>query len=140
MHRLPSKSAIRRFRVASLLLWVNYLLSVVPVIFLIYAFIEKSEEHIKSAIIFMMIFIGSLVLQWIISLQTRCPLCITPVLAVKSCSKNKKARTFLGSYRLRVANNILLRNYFRCPYCSEPTELTVRTKQRGQRRPGHPRH
>ena len=59
---------------------------------------------------------------------TKCPLCVTPVLAAKNCSKGKNAKTFLGSHRLRVANNVLFKGYFRCPYCSEPTELTVRSR------------
>jgi len=129
MHRLPSKSSIFRFRLASLLLWVNYLIFVASVAALVHAFMERSREKVEIAILLMGAFVASVILQWLVSLGTKCPLCITPVLVGKSCSKNKKAKTFFGSYRLRVANNVLFRNYFRCPYCSEPTELVVRTRR-----------
>lgn len=68
--------------------------------------------------------------QWIIAQRTNCPLCITPVLADKDCSKNRHARTLCGSHRLHVSLSILFRNSFRCPYCNEPTALEVRDRLR----------
>jgi len=128
MHRLPSKTAIWRMRLASLLLWLCCLAIPAVIAAFTIAVMERSREKVDIAILMLAGFVGLVILQWLVSLQTKCPLCITPVLAAKSCSKNKKAKKFLGSYRLRVANNILLRNHFRCPYCSEPTELVVRTR------------
>ena len=129
MHRLPNKKSIWRLRFASLLLWINYLAFAAVLAAFTYAVVERSRELVNIAILIMAGFIGSVILQWLISMQTKCPLCITPVLAAKNCSKNKKAKTFLGSYRLRVANNVIFRNHFRCPYCSEPTELKVRDRR-----------
>ncbi len=71
-------------------------------------------------------FIVMLGAQWIVASRTGCPLCRTPVLAPRSCIKHRRARTFLGSHRLRVALAVLFKNQFRCPYCNEPTELEVR--------------
>jgi hypothetical protein len=72
----------------------------------------------------------SLILGWAISRRTNCPLCITPVLATKHCSKHRRARPLLGSYRIRVALSILFKNSFRCPYCNEDTSLQVRERGR----------
>ena len=93
------------------------------------AVMERSGEKLRIAICLLIGFFALAILQWIISLQTKCPLCVPPVLASKSCSKNKKAQKLFGSYRLRVAASILSRNHYRCPYCSEPTELVVRDRK-----------
>ena len=61
--------------------------------------------------------------------KTRCPLCLTPVLATKGCSKHRNARTLLGSHRLRVAMSVLFKGRFYCPYCHEPSVLEVRQKR-----------
>lgn len=68
--------------------------------------------------------------QWIVASRANCPLCMTPVLGNKQCNKHRRARKLLGSYRLRVAFQILTQNKFDCPYCSEPTELKVREPRR----------
>lgn len=67
-----------------------------------------------------------LILQWITANRIGCPLCRTPVLAPKACMKHRRARTILGSHRLRVAMAILLKNRFRCPYCNESTSMELR--------------
>lgn len=135
MHRLPSKSSILRFRLAALLLWFNLLLALATVAAFVHAFMERHRDEVIIAIGVMGLYLLSVCLQWLLATKTKCPLCITPVLAAKACSKNKKARRLFGSYRLRVATNLLFRNYFRCPYCSEPTQLTVRPRSSGDR--GH---
>lgn len=124
-----------RFRVAALLLWLNLFLFLATIAAFVHAFVERTREHVAIAIGVMVLYLVSVCIQWVIAMQTKCPLCITPVLAAKNCSKNKKAKRFFGSYRLRVATSLLFRNYFRCPYCSEPTQLTVRP--RGPRHRGH---
>lgn len=123
-----------RFRVAALLLWLNLLLIVVTLAAFVQAFMERTLEQVAIAIGVMLTYLLSSCIQWVLAAQTKCPLCITPVLATKNCSKNKKAKRFFGSYRLRVATSLLLRNYFRCPYCSEPTQLTVRPRGSRHRR------
>lgn len=129
MHRLPSKMAIFRFRIAALFLWAKCLVFIGAFGTLMYAGMIRSSEMIMLAIGLFTLSILLAITQWIFALQTKCPLCITPVLASKNCSKNKKVKTFLGSYRLRVANGILFRNQFRCPYCSEPTSMEVRSRR-----------
>ena len=128
MHRLPNRKAIWRLRFAALLLWINYIAFVAMVIAFFRAFWDRDQEVVVIAISIMGVFIVTAILQWFVALRTKCPLCVTPVLAAKNCSKGKNAKTFLGSHRLRVANNVLFKGYFRCPYCSEPTELTVRSR------------
>lgn len=129
MHRLPTRVAIYRFRLASLLLWMKYLVLLTAVGLLIHAALHKDGVMVNKAIVGFIATAGITLSQWLIGMQAKCPLCITPILTPKTCSKNRKAKTFLGSYGLRAANTILFRNYFRCPYCSEPTELQVRTRR-----------
>lgn len=71
-----------------------------------------------------------IVIQWIVASRVRCPLCLAPPLMHKGCSKNRKARTLFGSYRMRVVMTGLFRGYFRCQYCGEPSELKVRERRR----------
>ncbi len=67
-----------------------------------------------------------IVIQWITATRTRCPLCMTPVLAKKGCSKHRHSRKLFGSYRLRVATSVLTKGRFTCPYCNEPSAMEVR--------------
>jgi len=95
-----------------------------------YAMVMGQTELIELG---MMLGAGTVVvgfLQWALAGKTRCPLCMTPVLAHKSCSKNRKARRLLGSYRLRVALAICFQGYFKCQYCNEPTSIEVRPRYR----------
>jgi hypothetical protein len=70
-------------------------------------------------------------IQRVLSDRARCPLCMTPPLVHKTCQRNRHARTFLGSYRLRVALSVLFRKHFTCPYCGEPTKCEVRRRGHG---------
>lgn len=63
-----------------------------------------------------------------------CPLCRSPVLGGSRAQRNRNARRFLGSYRLRVACSILARNKFVCPYCNEATCCTVKDRNAPRRR------
>lgn len=67
-------------------------------------------------------------MQWWYAAATRCPLCHAPVMASNGCSRNRKARKFLGSYRLQVALAVLFSGRFRCPYCGEPSILLTRNR------------
>jgi len=68
-------------------------------------------------------------MQMILASKARCPLCMTPPLASKRCSKHREARTLLGSYRLRAAVWMVTRGYFRCPFCNEPTAMEPRQRR-----------
>lgn len=129
MHRLPSASYLSRFRVASLLLIAKWLL--IPVALYVFGLAIIRHDPAIAAIgggVSLLILVITII-QWSIASRTRCPLCMTPALANKSCAKHRAARTLLGSYRLRVAVSILTRGYFRCPYCGEPTAMEVRVRR-----------
>lgn len=130
MHRLRSKSAIHRFRFASLLICAKCLLVPLGVGLLFYSilFHDDGLTLISLGIILLSALVA--ILQWLIASRTNCPLCMTAVLALKGCTKHRNARTFLGSHRLRVALAVLFTNSFRCPYCNEPSVLEVRGKYR----------
>ena len=71
-----------------------------------------------------------LIFYRVMASSARCPLCSFPVLLSKKCQRNRNANRFLGSYRARVARDIVLFKSFRCPYCGEPTMCVPR--ERGQ--------
>lgn len=130
MHRLRSKSAIYRFRLAALLLCGKCLLAPFSVGLLLYSVIIHDTELTLMSMGLILLTVLVTVLQWLVAARTSCPLCMTPVLAKKKCAKHRNARSFLGSHRLRVALAILFKNSFRCSYCHEPTVLEVRGKYR----------
>lgn len=129
MHCFQSNSTIVRFRVVSLLLTLNCLLIPVVAGLLIYSLIADDRQLILVAMGLGSAAIVVGVLQWMLATRTRCPLCMTPVLASKSCSKHRHARRFLGSFRLRVALAVLCRESFHCPYCHEQSAMQLRNRQ-----------
>lgn len=123
MHHLHTRSAVVCFRCTAFLLIVIWLLVPVAVGLLLQSMLTDSP---RSALIGSGLMIMALVMvipQWVMGGHTGCPLCWTPVLAPKSCTKHRKARKFMGSHRLRVALAILFKNQFRCPFCNESTAL-----------------
>lgn len=134
MHRLPSKSTVYRFRVAALLLCTRSILGLASVSVLVYSFVREDRMLTLVGIGLGAVTVAAIILQWMLATRTRCPLCLTPVLAKKGCSTHRSARTFMGSYRLRVALAILLQGSFKCPYCHEPTSVEARPKRPGYSR------
>jgi hypothetical protein len=130
MHRFPSRHVINRFRLASFLLFLKYVGIVVSVFTLVKAFLHDDRDGIMMGASIGGATLTVLLLQLLVAERTRCPLCLTPVLGNKRCSKNRNAKTFFGSYRLRVALAIFFRGSFRCPYCDEPSVLEVRSDRR----------
>lgn len=126
MHHPHSLSAIRRFRIAAFLFFGNYLLAVVSAGLLGYSLLTHNRQWIVIGIGFLILCLILVIVQWIAASDTVCPLCRTPVLAPKSCMKHRRARTFMGSHRLRVSLAILFRNRFRCPYCNESSKIELR--------------
>lgn len=128
MHRFQSKSTILRFRLTALLLVLKCVL--VPLVggLLLYGLIEGDRKFLIIALSLGFATFLLAMLQWIIAARTRCPLCMTPVLASKGCAKHRHARKFLGSFRLRVALSVLFRDSFLCPYCHERSAMMVRTR------------
>ena len=131
MHRFPNKSIINRFKLTAVLLCFKYLM--IPVIsgILIYSLVINDFKLTEISVALAIITVLASILQWLLAARTRCPLCVTPVLASIRCSKHRNARSFLGSHRLQVAVAILLTKRFRCPYCNETAAMEVRV--RGQR-------
>jgi hypothetical protein len=127
MHRFPSKSVITRFRFAAFLLCCFFLMIPVVAGTLAYSIVMDDPELTKIGIALLALAALLAILQCLIGARTRCPLCMTPVLATRGCSKHRHARTLFGSHRLRVAVAILFRNGFKCPYCHESATMEVRT-------------
>lgn len=128
MHRLHSKSTVNRFRLAAILLLVQCVLTPVAVLILIGAVTMRDRELTHIGIAVMAFTLLILLIRWVISARTNCPICLTPVLAKKHCAKHNKAKTLLGSYRLKAAMGMLLFQHFRCPYCNEPTAMEARDR------------
>jgi hypothetical protein len=128
MHRLPSHAALVRFRLSAWLFLLGVVLLVAGTSYLVYALVIGDNRQIIIASAIFATGVLSIIMQWFTSARARCPLCLTPSMAKKNCSKNRNARRLLGSYRLRVATSIIFNGHFRCPYCNEPTVLEVRKR------------
>jgi hypothetical protein len=108
------------------MLFGNYLLAFLIIGLLAQATLTANFDLTLIGVALVIPFFVLMFIQWIVASRTGCPLCRTPVLAPRSCIKHRRARSFLGSHRLRVALAVLFRNHFRCPYCNESTALEVR--------------
>jgi hypothetical protein len=126
MHYPCSISEVFRFRFAAFMLFGNYLLAFLIIGLLAQSTLTDNFDLTLVGLALVIPFFVLLVIQWIVASRTGCPLCRTPVLALRSCIKHRRARSFLGSHRLRVALAVLFKNQFRCPYCNESTALEVR--------------
>lgn len=129
MHRLRSKSAVHRLRFAAFLFCLQCALVPLAALFLAYAILMSDTQLTIAAMGISALCAALFILQWLIAQRTNCPLCITPVLAKRNCSKSRHAKTLFGSHRLRTALSIIFTNSFRCPYCNEPTALEVRERR-----------
>lgn len=129
MHRFPSKSVIVRFKFAALLLCLFFFMIPVAAGTLAYSIMTDDSGLTKIGVALLFLTLLLAFLQSLVALRTRCPLCMTPVLASKRCAKHRNARTLMGSHRLRVAVAILCRNGFKCPYCHESSEMEVRSRR-----------
>lgn len=137
MHRFHSISVIFRFKVASLLLCAKYLLAPAALGLLIYSLVIGDPRLILVGYGLVMLTILAIFIQWLAGSRARCPLCMTPVLVKKECSKHRHSKPLLGSYRLPVALGVLFRGKFVCPYCHEPSVMEVRHR-RGQEKAATP--
>lgn len=128
MHRLRSKASILRFRSAAFLLWLNHVAILVTVVFCARLIFTQESQSLPTALGLLLFLPLLTILRWIISYRTNCPLCLTPVLGGKNCSKHRRVRRVLGSHKIPVAHSILFNNSFCCPYCNESTVLELRRK------------
>lgn len=130
MHKFPTASSLRRLRIASLLLIFNRYIAIPGFfILLIRSFLLHNSEKALIALALLPV-IGLMALfEYLLSARTHCPLCMTPVLGARSCTKHRNSKKLFFSYKLRVALGALFGRSIRCPYCNEPSQLIVR--QRG---------
>lgn len=132
MHYSHSRSLIRRYRIAALLFLGSYLLAAGSFFLLGYSLLTDNRRWIMIGIGFILLSMALVVSQWVAVTGTGCPLCRTPVLALKTCMKHRRAKTLLGSHRLRVSLAILFKGKFSCPNCNESSQLRPRETM-----PGH---
>jgi hypothetical protein len=130
MHRFQTESVIFRLRIAALLLFFKWLLIPATLVVLLYSILVAERELTIIALWLGALVVAVAILQRLLANRARCPLCMTPVLSINGCSKHRKASRFLGSYRLRVAQGVLFKGAFLCPYCHEATEMKVRFRRR----------
>ena len=126
MHKLPNSSMVMRYRLVAFMICLKWLLVIALIGILGYSFFIKDRELIIIGIKLAAVAGIVLLIRVLYAPSCQCPLCRVPLLSGQSCSKSAKSKTFLGSYRLRVALEILFLNRFRCPYCNEPTEMKSR--------------
>ncbi len=139
MHRLRSRHIVIRFKLASWTLVLKCLLVPAALILLGYALIEEDHKLACLALGMAVSTVPLAIWQWMLSLQARCPLCLVPPVAHRDCTKHSSARPLFGSYRLRVANSVIFKNHFRCPYCGEFTTMETRAdRPRSARHGGKP--
>lgn len=133
MHHPHSISDARRLRIASLLLLINRLLIVSGGTLLLFALMANDRylPVVGSGLLITSCML--IIAQWIAASRAGCPLCRTPVLAPMGCMMHRKARSLLGSYQLRVALAIVMKERFRCPYCNESTSMDVPERLRDSR-------
>jgi hypothetical protein len=130
MHRFHSKSIIRRLRLAAFLFCMKCVLAVAALSLLVWSLLVDDSQMTAISISLGALAIFCVITQWLLASRGLCPLCMTPVLASKACSKHRNARSLLGSHRLRVALAILFKGSFTCPYCHESSVLEMRDRSR----------
>lgn len=130
MHRFRSKSVIVRFKFAAFLLCLKYIFPSVAVAFLLASILTNDDGQTHIAISLGGLTLLCMAIQCILARRALCPLCMTPVLANKLCSKHRNAKKLFGSHRLRVAVSVLSKGSFTCPYCHEASEMKVRHRRR----------
>ena len=131
MHRLPSESTLRRFRIASAILIVMWICAPVVLGMLLYGFLTRENEWFAWAGLTVGLGLGCMLIVFMLSGRLRCPLCMMPVLQNRRCVKNRNVEKIFGSHRLKVAHGVLFEDSFRCPYCGEPTAMEVRKRGGG---------
>jgi hypothetical protein len=140
LHHPRTHSAIRRFRAAAFLLSTIYLFAPFAAGLPAYSLLVHSREGVILGAALVAACLACVLVQLAVASRFNCPLCMTAVLAPRACMKNRRARTFLGSHRLRVALAILFQNRFRCQFCNEPTRLQVRERIGGSETKRHLQH
>jgi hypothetical protein len=128
MHRFSSRRSIIRIRITAVLISLKWFCTTAAIICMVWGLIADDNPTVLAGLALLLTAMVLVIAQWWYAAGTRCPLCLTPVMASNGCSRNRKARKFLGSYRLQVALAVLFTSRFRCPYCAEPSILLMRNR------------
>lgn len=134
MHQLPSVSVFRKFRFASLFVVFAFLSIPLTLGLLVHGFLTDDFDWFFYAGLSLTLGLVCMGINLLGYSRLRCPLCMMPPLQSRRCVKNGNAGKLFGSHRLKVAKTILFNGHFRCPYCGEPTQMTVRQRKTPRRR------
>lgn len=132
MHRLRHLRTLVFVRLTSVLLLTSYLLSVGTLMLASYSVVTGNRTLLNYSMGLFFLCLFSWLSYRICAPSTQCPLCMMPALLPRPCSRSAKARTFLKSYHLRVAIDVIIKRYFFCPYCGEPSKCEVRERPKIQ--------
>ena len=130
MHKLPSKSVLRKFRFASVILLFVWVGIPSALVLAVYGMVSKNSDLLSIAGVCAGVSVLLILVFFVLAAKLRCPLCIVQPLQNRSCSRHRDAGRILMSYRLKVALSIIFRKNFRCPYCGEPTAMEVRLRNK----------
>lgn len=129
MHTLPNQNAVRRFRFSALLLLLKWVFMMGSLGVFGYAMLAERRDLTLLALGLLGLTLVVSIAHWVIATRARCPLCFVPSFSHQMCSKSRKARHFLGSYRLLVSLAVIFRGWFHCPYCGEPIGVKMRQQR-----------
>lgn len=119
MHRLRHHRLARKLKFTSLVTVVGTISIFVFATMVIATFFFR-EIHFAIGT---GISLTCMVLFWAFILATggscRCQLCQAPMMAQRKCSRHRKAKKSLGSYRLKLATSFLFTDSYTCPFCGE---------------------
>lgn len=128
MHQFPNKSVIRRLRIAAGLFILRCILPVFGFPLLMWSMLVDDMSLFFGSLWILVGFVVVMLAQWLVALSVRCPLCYAAPLVKSGCVKSRKAERMMSSYRLEVSRSVFVNGHFRCPYCGEPSVLSVRQR------------
>ncbi|MGB0991076.1 MAG: hypothetical protein ACPG32_01240 [Akkermansiaceae bacterium] len=59
-----------------------------------------------------------------------CPMCRSQLMSAQRCARHRQAKKLFGSYRLRLAVQVVLTNAFTCQFCGGRYQWRGRKKER----------
>ncbi len=124
MHHFRNQRTLIRFIAAAFFEWAKWGLGGVAIFQLLTGILLMNHAQIIEggtvATAAMLSFVTGLVL----GRRAFCPLCMTPILGMSCCRRHRRVRSLLGSVRLKVAWDALMKCRIVCPYCNECVDLT----------------
>lgn len=127
MHHPRHLRIIRYFRLAAVLLILKRLILTATLPSWAAALFAHRYAFAITGLVLLLLAIFLGIVQRAVAASAKCPLCMMSPLSRSGCVKHRRVRSFLGSKRMPVALSILTRGWFRCPYCNEPTEMTLKS-------------